>query len=112
MSSAGRGGWMNQPGEADQKVLNRECGRLKLSLEAGKALGGEPIVFLHYPPVYAKRRMPSKSSMCSCLMGLSGSITAISMAIQPDMPSTGSGWALISGLLSCDFLQFVPKQIV
>ena len=30
----------------------RECGRLRLSLEAGKKLGKKPLVFLHYPPVY------------------------------------------------------------
>jgi predicted phosphohydrolase len=49
----GTRGWMNLPGEAaDKKVLLREAGRLRLSLEAGRQTGKEPLVFLHYPPIY------------------------------------------------------------
>ncbi len=49
----GTRGWINEKGEnPDKKVLNREAGRLKLSLEHGKASGKPPIAFLHYPPVY------------------------------------------------------------
>ena len=49
----GSRGWMNLPGEAaDKKVLLREAGRLRLSLEAGRQTGKEPLVFLHYPPIY------------------------------------------------------------
>ena len=41
------------PGEpADAKVLAREAGRLAASLESAKKEGLEPLVFLHYPPVY------------------------------------------------------------
>lgn len=48
----GTRGWMIDSGSpADSKVMQREAGRLRLSLEAGKQLGGEPLVFLHYPPV-------------------------------------------------------------
>ncbi len=48
----GTRGWFNEPGSAaDGKVMAREAGRLRLSLEAGKQYGKEPIVFLHYPPV-------------------------------------------------------------
>ena len=48
----GTRGWLNEPGSAaDSKVMSREAGRLRMSLEAGKKLGGEPLVFLHYPPV-------------------------------------------------------------
>ena len=41
----------------DEKILLREAGRLKLSLEEGKRLaeehpGAEIIVFMHYPPAY------------------------------------------------------------
>ena len=107
----GTRGWMNQPGEADQKVLNRECGRLKLSLEAGKALGGEPIVFLHYPPVYANGE---------CLEILDVLLSyGIKQVYYGHILGHSAGYA-INGermginfqLLSCDFLQFVPKQIV
>jgi hypothetical protein len=36
----------------DAKMINREVIRLRASLDAGKFLGGELTVFLHYPPVY------------------------------------------------------------
>ena len=36
---------------ADKKVLNREVGRIKTSLEAGAKTGKELILFLHYPPL-------------------------------------------------------------
>lgn len=52
-SICGTRGWVNEKSDqVDKKVMNREAGRLRLSLEAGKKLGKEPIAFLHYPPVY------------------------------------------------------------
>ncbi|MBE6639001.1 MAG: serine/threonine protein phosphatase [Ruminococcaceae bacterium] len=53
----GTRGWYNDgisPRNCDyQKIVLREAGRLKRSLEAGKALGeGELIAFLHFPPVF------------------------------------------------------------
>ncbi len=50
----GTRGWFfddGEPGENDQKVLLREAGRLKASVDAAKKLQGEPVVFLHYPPL-------------------------------------------------------------
>lgn len=34
----------------DEKVMARECGRLRMSLQA--AGDAEKVVFLHYPPIY------------------------------------------------------------
>ena len=49
-SICGARGWVNDPGQAaDSKILKREAGRLKLSLDSAKR---EPIVFLHYPPIF------------------------------------------------------------
>ncbi len=43
--------WMFDQGQPhDEKMMARECGRLRMSLEAAE--GAEKIVFLHYPPVY------------------------------------------------------------
>lgn len=48
-----RGWYYDKEGEHDIKVINREIGRLKMSYHAAKALSDvDPIVFLHYPPVY------------------------------------------------------------
>lgn len=53
ISICGTRGWISENGEpADQKVLNREAGRLEASLKEGVKLGGELVAFIHYPPVY------------------------------------------------------------
>ena len=53
----GSRGWFNDDGvEADRKVLLREAGRLRASIEAAKKTGLEPVVFLHYPPLFAGQR--------------------------------------------------------
>ena len=51
----GSRGWLyDGTGEQDKKVINRECGRLKASLEPAVKNGAEPILFLHYPPAYGE----------------------------------------------------------
>lgn len=46
-----RGWFFDAEADEDKKVLNREVGRLGASLDAAEKIGGEPVVFLHYPPV-------------------------------------------------------------
>lgn len=48
----GTKGWPcdTTPQEDEARILARELGRLGQSLRAAEALGGEPVVFLHYPP--------------------------------------------------------------
>lgn len=53
-----RGWFYDAHGEHDEKVINREIGRLKLSFAEAEKLGGEAVAFLHYPPVYAGRECP------------------------------------------------------
>ncbi len=50
----GRRGWFYDAGEADQKIVLREAGRLETSIAAAEATGQRPLVFLHYPPVYGE----------------------------------------------------------
>ena len=47
-----RGWYYDADTDADIKVINREVGRLKLSLDSISDSEVKPIVFLHYPPVY------------------------------------------------------------
>ncbi len=47
-----RGWFLENDTPEDVKVLNREVGRLKSSIEAAFKTEKEPVVFLHYPPVY------------------------------------------------------------
>ena len=59
-----RGWYYDKENEDDKKVLLREVGRLKMSLESALSIAGssetsntrtfskKPVLFLHYPPVY------------------------------------------------------------
>lgn len=51
-----RGWFFDAEQDADKKVLLREVGRLRMSVEAAQKTGKEPIVFLHYPPIYGDSR--------------------------------------------------------
>lgn len=54
---AGTRGWFyDDTCEADKKVILREAGRLQTSINEAKKLGGEVIVFLHYPPISATQK--------------------------------------------------------
>lgn len=46
-----RGWFFDDDAKDAQKILAREVGRLKMSIECAKKTGKEPIVFLHYPPI-------------------------------------------------------------
>ena len=49
----GTRGWNYESSSTeDIRILSREIGRLNMSVEEGKKSGCEPVVFLHYPPVY------------------------------------------------------------
>ena len=49
----GTRGWVSMQGEAaDAKILAREVQRLQVSIQSAVDAGLEPIVFLHYPPIY------------------------------------------------------------
>ncbi len=53
-----RGWFYDAEEDADRKVLFREVGRLKLSIDAAQKTGKEPVVFLHYPPVMGDAECP------------------------------------------------------
>lgn len=107
----GTRGWFNEPGSAaDKKVMAREAGRLRLSLEAGKQLGKKPIVFLHYPPIGASSRSEELIALLqeygvercyyghlhgqSCRNAVNGTVDGIE-------------YRLISG----DYIQFDPQLV-
>lgn len=55
-SLCGTRGWSYDCPEEERGVLLREAGRLRLSLQEAAKTGLEPLVFLHYPPVYGDYR--------------------------------------------------------
>ncbi|MDF2567817.1 MAG: hypothetical protein K0R90_1273 [Oscillospiraceae bacterium] len=108
----GTRGWMNEKGEqADKKVLRREVGRLTLSLEQGIKTGKKPIVFLHYPPIYASDEcyeileVLHKYEIEKCYYGhLHGH--SCEYAIN------GVRLGVDFKLISCDYVQFTPIKIL
>ena len=65
----GTRGWFFEEetgGAHDGKIMNREIGRLKTSLDAAKNAGAERIYcFMHYPPVFGKYECPRIVEMLS-----------------------------------------------
>ncbi len=108
----GTRGWFYDAHEAqDVKVLNREAGRLRTSIEAALKLGGEPVVFLHYPPVYAGRECPEIMSILleygikSCYYGHVHGKKAASLA------QVGSYKGIELKLVACDYTGFKPIRV-
>lgn len=61
---AGTRGWFfDAESENVDKVMARECARLRRSIEEAQKLGGEVVVFLHYPPA-------SVSKVCEPIMNV------------------------------------------
>lgn len=48
----GSRGWFFETEGHSKKIINREAGRIDSSITAAESLGLEPLVFLHYPPVW------------------------------------------------------------
>ena len=50
----GTRGWLFSGAEDDKKIISREAGRLRRSLEEATLTGKEPLVFTHYPVAYGE----------------------------------------------------------
>ena len=108
----GTRGWIKDTEEpADAKVLAREAGRLETSIKAALADGKKPIVFLHYPPIFANdynREILDvlfRYDIKTCYYGhLHGNAHRYAVCGEVD----GINYQLIAG----DFVQFCPKLIM
>lgn len=108
----GTRGWLyNSETENDKKVLMREAGRLERSIDIAIKQGLEPIVFLHYPPIYGERESSEiinilvERNIKKCYYG----------HIHGGKFSTKLKTGLYKGvsleLIACDYLGFCPKLI-
>lgn len=110
-SICGTRGWFYDDTQSEpEKVLLREVQRLKTSIDVGRALGGEPIVFLHYPPITLQQRckpildLLEQEKIERCFYAhLHGSAAYSSYRGK----FQGTHFELLSG----DFLKFCPKLI-
>ena len=110
LAVCGTRSWMFDVGEPhDEKVMNRELGRLRASLEAAPE-GAERVAFLHYPPVYPNANaqqvidLLKEYNVKRCFYGhLHGN--AIRFAVQ------GMVDGIEYRLISADALAFCPYKI-
>lgn len=105
-----RGWFFDDEKEADKKVLLREAGRLRMSIEEGKKLSDKLIVFLHYPPVTLSKscdeiiNVLKEEKIERCFYGHLHAGSAYSAF-------TDKLDGIDFKLISADFLQFCPKLI-
>ncbi len=103
-----RGWFYDAEADEDKKILNREVGRLKTSIDAAVKLGGEIIAFLHYPPVYANDEYSEilelliDNNIKKCYYGHIHGALAHKKAI------TGLYKGIDFKMISGDFINFVP----
>lgn len=110
LAICGTRSWMFDVGEPhDEKVMNRELGRLRASLQAAPE-GIERVAFLHYPPVYPNANaqqvidLLKEYNVKRCYYGhLHGN--AIRFAVQ------GTVDGIEYRLISADALAFCPYKI-
>ena len=105
-----RGWFFDAEEDADKLVLLREAGRLRTSIQAAKATGLQPIVFLHYPPVYADQICPEmmevlrEEGIDRCYYGHVHS-KGVRLAVQ------GNVDGIRFELISADALHFCPVAV-
>lgn len=106
-----RGWYYDKEGEHDIKVINREIGRLRTSYSAALATGKQPIVFLHYPPVYGDIECEEivnallELGVKTCYYGHLHGERTHKNAVQGEYK--GIDFHLIAG----DYLRFVPLPV-
>ncbi len=109
----GTRGWMyNSETDEDLKIINREAGRLRSSISEALKMGKEPVVFLHYPPVYdnfvSQQIMDvlKEFDIKSCFFGhIHGAAASKKLVL-------GEFDGIKMNLIACDFLKFTPLLVV
>ena len=107
----GTRGWINDGSEpCDAKVIHREAMRLERSIQSALSENLRPVVFLHYPPVFANVTNPEildvllKYNIKQCFYGhLHGPSCALAV--------NGTRYGIDFRLISSDYLQFRPLNI-
>ena len=108
----GTRGWINETNvPADAKVLAREAQRLEVSIKSALNDNLEPIVFLHYPPVFGNESnydildVMYKYNVKECYYGhLHGNAHKYAIC--------GEREGINFNLIAADFVQFCPKKLI
>jgi len=106
-----RGWFYDAETDADMLILRREVGRLRMSVEPAVKDGYEPIVFLHYPPIYNNMECEEILSVLreygvrQCYYGHIHGGSAAKRAF------IGEKYGIRFQLIACDYLGFTPLFI-
>lgn len=108
----GTRGWINMPDEPfDAKILAREAGRLEISIKSALSENLEPVVFMHYPPIFGGSYnydildVLYKYKVKKCFYGHihgkghSGAVQGVYDGID-------------FSLISSDYLHFIPQKVL
>ena len=114
----GTRGWLFDIGEPqDEKVMNREVGRLNASLDAADAIAGglpeqpERLVFLHYPPKYLNYDCPDILRLLDeygVELCCYGHLHAASCAYSFNGKLNDTQFRLVSA----DYVNFTPQKLL
>ncbi|MCM1133159.1 MAG: metallophosphoesterase [Ruminococcus flavefaciens] len=109
----GTRGWVNMPGETqDEKVLKREVQRLETSVKSAVSAGLEPLVFMHYPPIFATNfnydilEILYRYKIRECYYGHVHGRSAHALCVTNTYDDIN--FHLISG----DYIQFKPEKVL
>ncbi len=106
-----RGWFYDAEADADKLILNREVGRIRLSVEPALKAGYDPVVFLHYPPIYNNIECDEIMSVLKeyrikkCFYGHIHGGNAAKRAF------IGEKDGIQFKLIACDYIGFVPMAI-
>ena len=106
----GTRGWLIEESGTDSKLIHREALRLQMSLEAGKQLGDDLLVFLHYPPITRENRCEELLEVLrayGCRRVYYGHIHGNAA----DWAFEGESEGITYRLVSCDRVDFTPVWI-
>ncbi len=107
-----RGWFYDAEADEDMLILKREAGRLRMSIEPAVKDGYDPIVFLHYPPVYNGMECEEILSVLreynikKCFYGHIHGGNAAKKAFVGEM------YGINFRLVSCDYLGFTPLSVL
>ena len=111
LALCGTRGWMADSSKPeDRKIVLREAARLKMSIDCAKSLGGEPIAFLHYPPMSGGKvceEIVSELIAGGVKRCYYGHLHGAAASFAPGCEMFGIKFKLVSS----DYLGFCPKLV-
>ena len=112
----GTRGWVNgtdgEKDEQDEKVLKREVQRLETSIQSAVNAGLEPLVFMHYPPIFASNfnydilEVLYRYKIKACYYGHIHGRSAHALCVTNTYDDID--FHLIAG----DYIQFMPVKVM